>query len=64
MTIKIGGVEIGDALLNNDCVVKFNGRAYPGRIVNVSEDDIEINCMSHAGHYTVFLANIRGKSMV
>ena len=47
--LKIGDTDISDDLLGNWCMVKFNSRAYPGKITNISENDIEIDCMKRNG---------------
>ncbi|XP_062576402.1 uncharacterized protein LOC134238291 [Saccostrea cucullata] len=47
--------EVDESLVSKYCVVKYDGRAYPGVILAVDEDDeLEVKTMHRVGHNRFF----------
>ena len=47
-------VSLSDDLINSYCMVQYNSRAYPGKIINISENDVEVDSMNRAGKNQYF----------
>ena len=46
--------EVDESLISKHCVVKYDNTPYPGIIVDVDEDDLEIKVMHRIGRNRFF----------